>query len=61
MIDIAENTCDFCGACVSVCPPDCIEIQEANIFIDQQTCIDCNLCVYACPLDVLSSNDTEEN
>ncbi|NOZ75535.1 MAG: 4Fe-4S dicluster domain-containing protein [FCB group bacterium] len=58
MITIADNTCDFCGACVSVCPPDCIEIREADIEIDEETCIDCNLCVYVCPLEVLSSDDS---
>ncbi len=61
MIEIADNKCDFCGACVSICPPDCIELEEANIRIDDETCIDCDLCVYVCPLEVLSHHDTEES
>ena len=53
MINIKDNTCDFCGACISVGPPDCIEVREASIKIDEDTCIDCNLCVYICPIEVL--------
>ena len=44
MIDIKENRCDFCGACISVCPVDCIEVRESSIEIDNKTCIDCDLC-----------------
>ena len=53
MIDIVENKCDFCGTCISVCPPDCIEVSESNISIDDDICIECNLCVYICPIEVL--------
>ena len=55
MIDIQDNKCDFCGACVSVCPPNCIDVREASIEIDNAICIDCDLCVYICPIEVLSS------
>ncbi|RMF08226.1 MAG: 4Fe-4S dicluster domain-containing protein [Candidatus Neomarinimicrobiota bacterium] len=58
MITIVEQACDFCGACVSVCPPDCIELTEADIDIDHEECIDCMLCVYVCPLEVLKSEDS---
>ena len=53
MINIIDNKCDFCGVCISVCPPDCIEVQEASINIEHSICIDCNLCVYICPIEVL--------
>ena len=56
MIDIKENACDFCGVCVSVCPPDCIEVRESSIMIDNNICIDSDLCVYICPIEVLSSS-----
>ena len=29
MIDIIENKCDYCGACASVCPVNCIDITES--------------------------------
>ena len=59
MINIHEYRCDFCGACVTVCPVDCIEVREASIKIIDSVCIDCDLCVYICPIEVLVSNVTE--
>ena len=53
MISIVEDKCDFCGSCVAVCPPDCIELKEASINIIHEECIDCNLCILICPIDVL--------
>ena len=57
MIDIRKNMCDYCGACVTVCPVDCIEVRENSIEIDNDDCIDCDLCVYICPIEVLESID----
>ena len=57
MINIQENRCDFCGACVGVCPPDCIDVRESSIDIKHDICIDCDLCVYICPIEVLSSSE----
>ena len=59
MISIRENRCDFCGACVTVCPVDCIEVREASIKISHSVCIDCDLCVYICPIEVLESYAAE--
>ena len=56
MINIREDLCDYCGACISVCPVDCIEVREYSIKIDDILCIDCDLCVYICPVEVLESN-----
>jgi len=53
MINIVTDKCDFCGACVSVCPVDCIEVAESSINIDHRLCIDCDLCVFICPIEVL--------
>tara|TARA_B100001029_G_scaffold32252_1_gene24255 strand:- start:469 stop:648 length:180 start_codon:yes stop_codon:yes gene_type:complete len=56
MIEIWENRCDYCGACVTICPVDCIEVRESSINIDNKICIDCDLCVEICPIEVLSNN-----
>ena len=56
MINIRENKCDYCGACITVCPVDCIEVRESSIQIEQSICIDCDLCVYICPIEVLENN-----
>ena len=53
MIEIIPNKCDFCGACVAVCPVDCIDLREADISIKQEICIDCDLCAHICPIEVL--------
>ena len=57
MITIKENRCDFCAACVTVCPPDCIEVRESSIKIFDDECINCDLCVYICPIDVLEQTN----
>ena len=31
---LLESGCDFCGACITVCPADCIEVREYSIEID---------------------------
>ena len=59
MIDIKENRCDYCGACITVCPVDCIEVRESSIMIDHPVCIDCDLCVIICPLEVLETRAAE--
>ncbi|MBO2448581.1 4Fe-4S binding protein [Actinomadura barringtoniae] len=48
-----ENVKD--GACVDVCPADCIETTEAadQYFIDPERCIDCDVCVTVCPVDAI--------
>ncbi len=33
--------CDYCSACISICPVDCIEVKEYSIKIDDTICIDC--------------------
>ena len=59
MINIRENRCDYCGACVTVCPVDCIEVRESSININHPICIDCDLCVEICPIEVLESDVQE--
>lgn len=54
MIEIKAGKCDFCGTCVSVCPVDCIELEEAVIRIDHEICTDCELCIFVCPIEVLN-------
>ena len=48
-----HERCDFCGCCVAVCPVDCIDLREAQLFIDMETCILCGFCPKACPVNAL--------
>ncbi|MFQ5822442.1 MAG: 4Fe-4S binding protein [bacterium] len=54
MIGVINDKCDFCGACVAVCPVDAIDLYEARIAIIENRCIDCMLCVWICPVETLA-------
>jgi ferredoxin len=54
MIKVDKDECDFCGACVAVCPVDCIDLFEKDIEIDPKKCTECKLCIYVCPVEALS-------
>ncbi len=59
MIKVDKDECDFCGACVAVCPVDCIELLEKDIEIDLKICIECKLCIYVCPVEAMSHVEHE--
>lgn len=58
MTHIITGLCMREGACVEVCPVDCI-IPGKPIgdwpyyYIDPKTCIDCGLCVPVCPYNAI--------
>lgn len=52
-LSIQSELCDFCGACVAVCPVDCIELKESEITIDSEICTYCLICVHACPIHII--------
>lgn len=55
-IDESKNQdCCGCGACVSVCPRQCITMimdREGFLYprVDEDQCINCNLCEKVCPI-----------
>lgn len=54
--------CTGCTACVNVCPKQCINMVNVNLFshpeIDEEICINCNLCEKVCPNNKkLDAND----
>ena len=56
MINIIKNKCDYCGACVSICPVDCIEavpkdkydIPIPPVQVRFNECIGCKVCARVC-------------
>jgi len=46
------------GACMSVCPVDCIYESLEQMFIHPDDCIDCGACVPECPVEAIW--DSEE-
>ncbi len=45
----AGNSCNGCGACLTVCPQKCIQIIDGKATIDQNHCLHCGRCVNICP------------
>lgn len=45
------------GACVDVCPVDCIYDAGDQLVIHPGECIDCYACVPACPVDAIYLDD----
>jgi ferredoxin len=52
------------GACVAVCPVDCIHPGEYKgqlfMIIDPATCISCNMCLPECPIGAIIENESED-
>ncbi len=58
MTHIITSLCLRDGACVEVCPVECIvpgqpESEWPWYFIDPDTCIDCGACVPECPYEAI--------
>jgi ferredoxin len=47
------------GACIEVCPVDCIHEGEESMYIDPEECIDCGICLQECPVEAIY--DSEED
>ena len=47
------------GACVDVCPVDCIYTKDEDnmYYINPEECIDCNLCVPECPIEAICAEE----
>ncbi|MBI5679997.1 MAG: 4Fe-4S binding protein [Methanobacterium sp.] len=45
--------CGCCGACISVCPNNSLELTESIIFVNEDNCNDCGRCTIICPLGAL--------
>ena len=64
MIDIKEkHNCCGCGACVQICPKQCISMSADNEgflypHVNNVICIDCGLCERVCP--VINQNEPKE-
>lgn len=57
---VDHNVCYFCGACVAVCPPDSIFLENTHLFIDDETCTRCERCTDMCPVHALKMVEVDE-
>ena len=54
IVVVDYDHCSYCGACVAVCPPDCITLHDATLLIDTDSCTLCRRCLPACPTGALT-------
>jgi len=54
---VNPRLCDQCGACVGICPADCINLDEYTLSINGPDCIKCGFCIPACPVEALTWNE----
>ncbi len=52
VVEVSRYVCGYCGACVSVCPVDALELVEMWLEINDG-CVDCGACVKVCPVGAL--------
>ena len=53
-IESSGQVCVSCGACVGICPLNCIYLDEWRIGFDEEVCTRCGICVRACPVGAIS-------
>ena len=55
MAHVISDDCSSCGACVAVCPVECIAEGEGKYIIDADACIDCGACIGECPIGAIAA------
>ena len=54
VIQLDEEACIECGACVSLCPTEALRLTEDySLELDEDKCVYCEACVPACPVRAL--------
>lgn len=56
MVNLNDERCSGCGACVSACPTGCLSLQISKIgeyrpVLETAKCVNCNKCSKVCYLD----------
>lgn len=54
VIELDEEKCFDCGACLSLCPTGALKLMEDySVKLDEEKCIYCEICVPSCPVRAL--------
>jgi ferredoxin len=60
-IQIQQDLCAGCGACVEACPEEAIHLTGGLAVMDSALCTGCEACVEACPNGAITSRQTLES
>ena len=60
-ININCSICDYCGVCVSICPPQAIVLKEKEIYVISEKCKQCYWCIDVCPLGAIQEDGKINN
>jgi MinD superfamily P-loop ATPase len=63
-IEVNEEECVSCGACVTLCPVEAITFdEESSIIFNKEKCVGttCSICVDACPARAIKSTKQNNN
>ncbi len=52
-MDVDNNVCLHCGACVGICPPNALFLHETQTIEFLDNCTACGLCVWVCPVGAI--------
>lgn len=53
-IQLDEESCIDCGACISLCPTDALSLdKDYSLVLDEEKCVYCEICIPACPVRAL--------
>ena len=52
-LQILQDNCTGCTACVRVCPTEAIRVRDRKAHIDPARCVDCGNCVSVCPFHAI--------
>jgi MinD superfamily P-loop ATPase len=50
---IEKESCTGCGACVEVCPPQALFLDDEKIEIQEEFCEECGFCAAECPAEAI--------
>jgi ferredoxin len=50
---IYKESCTGCGACVEVCPPKALSIEDDSVGIQEEFCEECGFCAAECPVEAI--------
>ena len=56
-VEVDEEKCLACGACISVCPQDAISMHAGKALVDRDKCISCAICIKACPVGAIHGEE----